>query len=109
MNNGRDELKIFDLSTKVASLKQNHDSSEVFYGNLQTLWRSIDRRIPNSMNYAEDITIYNDIVQKQRLFQFLAGINDTLNKERRDILNLDTLPFLHKALLLFAVRFHGVV
>lgn len=97
LNSGRDELQIFDLSTKAASLKQNHDSLEVFYGNLQTLWRAIDRRMPNPMKHAEDITIYNNIVQKQRLFQFLAGINDTLDKERRDILNLDPLPTLDKA------------
>ena len=41
--------------------------------------------------------IYNTIVQKQLLFQFLAGINDTLDKERRDILNQDPLPALDKA------------
>ena len=98
LNSGGDELQIFDLSTKVASLKQNHDSLEVFYGNLQTLWRVIDRRMPNPMKHAEDITIYNNIVQKQRLFQFLTGINDTLDKERRDILNLDPLPTLDKAI-----------
>ena len=30
--------------------------------------------------------------KKKRLFQFLAGINETFDKEKRDLLNLDPLP-----------------
>ena len=44
------------------------------------------------MIHAEDITIFNTFIQKQRLFQFLAGINDTFDKEKRDLLNQDPLP-----------------
>ena len=44
------------------------------------------------MIHAEDITIFNTFIQKQRLFQFLAGINETFDKEKRDLLNQDPLP-----------------
>ena len=46
---------------------------------------------------AEDITIFNTFIQTQRLFQFLAEVNDFLDKERRDLLNQDPLPTLDKA------------
>ncbi|XP_057546216.1 uncharacterized protein LOC130825160 [Amaranthus tricolor] len=92
LNSGRDELQIFDLSSQANNIKQDRDPIEVFYGKLTTIWKEIDRRQPNPMKHTEDITIFNTFIQKQRLFQFLAGINDTFDKEKRDLLNQDPLP-----------------
>ena len=41
--------------------------------------------------------IFYTFIQTQMLFQFLAGVNDSLDKERRDLLNQDPLPTLDKA------------
>ena len=49
------------------------------------------------MIHAEDITIFNTFIQKQRLFQFLAGINETFDKEKRDLLNQYPLPTVEMA------------
>ena len=57
----------------------------------------MDRQQPNPMIHAEDITIFNTFIQKQRLFQFLAGINETFDKEKRDLLNQDPLPTVEMA------------
>ncbi|XP_057529718.1 uncharacterized protein LOC130808253 [Amaranthus tricolor] len=89
---GRDELQIFDLSSQANNIKQNQDPLEIYYGKLTKIWKEIDRRQPNPMIHAEDITIFNTFIQKQWLFQFLAGINETFDKEKRDLLNLDLLP-----------------
>lgn len=93
----QDELQIFDLTNKVASLKQNSDSIEIFYGKLLTLWNKIDRRLPNPMKCASDTTISNAFIQHQCLYQFLAGLNDSLDRDRRDLLNQDPLPTVDKA------------
>ena len=82
-SSGRDELQIFDLSSQANSLRQNQDLLEVFYGKLTTIWKEMDRWQPNPMIHAEDITIFNTFIQKQRLFQFLAGIHDTFDKEKK--------------------------
>ena len=97
LSSGRDELQIFDLSSKASAVKQNHDTIEVYFGNLNNLWKEIDQRMPNPMKCADDITLFNGFIQKQRLYQFLAGINDTFDKEMRDLLNQDTLPTLDVA------------
>ena len=98
LGSGRDELQIFDLSSKAASsLKQNNDSIEIYFGKLNKLWKEIDRRMPNPMKYDEDITIFNTFIQTQRLYQFSAGINDTFDNERRDFLNQTQLPTLDMA------------
>ena len=53
--------------------------------------------MPNPMKCADDITTFNTFIQKQRLFQFLVGINDMFDKERRDLLNQEPLPSLQVA------------
>ena len=77
---GRDELQIFDLSSKATTLRQNNDTIEVYYGKLNILWKEIDRRMPNPMNCPQDITDVNKYIQRQRLYQFLTGINENLDK-----------------------------
>ena len=37
LNSRRDELQVFDLSTKAATLKQNSDSIEEYFGKLTTI------------------------------------------------------------------------
>ena len=78
---GRDELQIFDLSSKAATTKQDNDTIEIYYGKLNMLWKEIDRRMPNPMTCSKDITEFNRYIQRQH--QFLTGIHDSLDKERR--------------------------
>ena len=94
---GRDELQIFDLSSRAATLRQDNDNIKVYYGKLNTIWKEIDRRMPNPMTCPQDITKFNKYIQRQRLYQFLTGINDNLDKERRDILNSEPLPMVETA------------
>ena len=82
LSSGRDELQIYDLNTKATSMKQGIDTIEVYFSKLNTLWKEIDRRMPNPMKCAEDITLFNSFIQRQRLYQFLAGVNDSLDKEK---------------------------
>lgn len=80
----RDKLQIFDLSSKAVSIKQNQDTIEVYFDKLNTIWKEIDRRMPNPMKRTEDITIFNTYIQTQRLHQFLVGINYSYDKEHQD-------------------------
>lgn len=53
--------------------------------------------MPNPMKDPQDITIYNQIIQQNRLYQFLVGLHETLDKDRRDLLNQDPLPTVEMA------------
>ena len=97
LGSGRDELQILDFSSKASSLKQNNDSIEIYFGKLNTLWKEIDRKMPNPMKYDENITIFNTFIQTQCWYQFLADINDNFDKERQDLLNQTPLPTLDMA------------
>ena len=76
LSSGRDEFQIFETST----LKQNQDFIEVFYGKLITLWKETNRCMSYPTLHAEDITIFNMYIHRQRLYQFLAGIDDSFDK-----------------------------
>ncbi|XP_057535258.1 uncharacterized protein LOC130813442 [Amaranthus tricolor] len=97
LGSGRDELQIFDLSTRASAIKHNNDTIEVYFSKLNTIWKEIDRRQPNPMKSDEDITIFNKFIQTQRLYQFLAGLDESLDKERRDLINQVPLPTLDMA------------
>jgi hypothetical protein len=96
-NSGRDELQVSDLNCQANTIKQNQDSLEVYYGKLITIWKEMDRRQPNPMIHSEDMTIFNSFIQKQRLFQFLAGISESFDKEKRGLLNIKPLPTVEMA------------
>lgn len=96
-SSGSDELQIFDLTIKANSIKQNKDSIETFYGKLVAIWKETDRRMSNPMECPKDKTTYNGILQRTRLYQFLAGINDDFDKDRRDLLLQRPLPTVDQA------------
>ncbi|XP_057516442.1 uncharacterized protein LOC130797733 isoform X1 [Amaranthus tricolor] len=88
----KDGLQIFDLMVKANKIQQGRDPIEIYYSKLTGVWKEIDRRSPNPMNSPEDKTTYNQITQQNRLYQFLAGVDETLDKDRWDILNREPLP-----------------
>ena len=88
---------MYDLTVKANTMKQNGDSIEVFFGKMSAIWKEIDRWVPNPMKHPEDITIYNEITQRQKLYQFLSGITETFDQDRTDILNKIPLPSVEEA------------
>ena len=92
LNSGRDKLQNYDLSSTAATLRQGNNTIETYFGKLSMLWKEIDRRMPNLMTCSQEITTFNNFIQRQRLYRFLTGINENLDKERRNLLHMDPLP-----------------
>ncbi|KAL5833543.1 hypothetical protein ACOSQ3_017217 [Xanthoceras sorbifolium] len=55
-----------------------------FFDLRRCLWREIDFRRPNPMKCAVDIQTYNSILQKERVYIFLDGLDDQLDNIRSD-------------------------
>ena len=68
-SSGRDSLQVFNLMVKSNTLKQGKETIKVFYSKMVTVWKEIDRRMPNPMKCPEDITKFNEITQRNRLYQ----------------------------------------
>ncbi|KAJ8619667.1 hypothetical protein MRB53_028196 [Persea americana] len=94
---GSDTSQVYDLRHRVMQLKQAGGSLEKYYNDLQGLWREIDFRRPNPMECAVDIHKYNSILQEDRVYVFLDGLDDRLDKIRADMLQLRPFPTVEQA------------
>ncbi|XP_059659238.1 uncharacterized protein LOC132306059 [Cornus florida] len=94
---GADTSQVYDLKRKVTRLKQGGGSIETYYNNLQGLWREIDFRCPNPMQCEIDIQRYNSILQEDRVYTFLDGLDDHLDKIRGDVLQIQPFPTVEQA------------
>ncbi|KAJ8631884.1 hypothetical protein MRB53_025220 [Persea americana] len=94
---GTDTSQVYDLRRRVTRMKQAGGSIEKYYNDLQGLWREIDFRRPNPMECAGDIQKYNSILQEDRVYIFLDGLDDRLDKTRSDVLQLKPFPTVEQA------------
>ncbi|KAG8368504.1 hypothetical protein BUALT_Bualt15G0052500 [Buddleja alternifolia] len=78
-------------------MRQAGGSIEKYYNDLQGLWREIDFRRPNPMECASDIHKYNSIIQEERVYIFLDGLDDRLDKIRSDVLQMKPFPTVEQA------------
>ncbi|KAJ8632465.1 hypothetical protein MRB53_025801 [Persea americana] len=78
-------------------MRQAGGSIEKYYTDLQGLWREIDFCRPNQMKCAGDIQKYNSILQEDRVYVFLDGLDDWLDKVRNDVLQLQPFPTVEQA------------
>ena len=89
--------QVYDLRRRVTRMKQGGGSIEKYYNNLQGLWQEIDFRRPNPMECAIDIQKYNSILQEDRVYTFLDGLDDRLDKTWSDVLQLKPFPTVEQA------------
>ena len=73
---GSDTSQVYDLRRRVTRMQQGGESIEKYYNDLQGLWHKIDFRRPNPMECAADIQKYNSILQEERVYIFLDGLDD---------------------------------
>jgi hypothetical protein len=94
---GNDKSQVYDLKRRVTRIRQSGESIESYYNGLQGLWREIDFRCPNPMECASDIHKYNTLLQEDRVYVFLDGLDDRLDKIRSDVLQLQPFPTVEQA------------
>ncbi|KAI5342547.1 hypothetical protein L3X38_010422 [Prunus dulcis] len=94
---GTGTSQVYDLKRRVSRMRQAGGSIETYYNTLQSLWREIDFRRPNMMGYESDIKRYNDILQEDRVYIFLDGLDDHLDKARSDVLHMTPFPTIDQA------------
>ncbi|KAF2285258.1 hypothetical protein GH714_039134 [Hevea brasiliensis] len=94
---GSDSSQVYDLRRRVFRMLQGGGSIEKYYNDLQGLWREIDFRSPNPMECATDIQKYNSLLQEERVYIFLDGLDDRLDNIRSDVLRLKPFPTIEQA------------
>lgn len=94
---GTDVSQVYDLKRRLSRLKQAGGPIEKYYNDLQGLWREVDFRRPNPMTCPRDIERYNALVQEDRVYLFLDGLDDRLDNVRADVLQMHPFPTVEQA------------
>lgn len=89
---GADESQLYELRCKATRIKQGGHPVPVYFAELQTIWQELDKRCPISMACPVDIKARQDEIVKDRIYDFLAGLDDVFDKVRSDFLRLKPLP-----------------
>ncbi|KAF5458182.1 hypothetical protein F2P56_022236, partial [Juglans regia] len=88
--------RIYQLKKTLASLLQESDTVSVYYGKLKTLRDELLIYDPILFCKCGSMKILFDRYQRDCVFQFLMGLNDTYSPVRDQIMLLDPLPPLIK-------------
>ena len=70
---GTNTSQVYDLKRWVTKMRQVEGSIEKYYNDLQGLWKEIDFRRPNPMNYATDI---QNIIQSYKKTESISFLMD---------------------------------
>lgn len=93
----QDASKAYQLYCEVISVRQNGGSVISYFGKLQKLWQEFNAIEPCTMECTKDIERYSIMVNSQRLYVFLAGLDSHLDGVRGLVLATTPLPNLQVA------------
>lgn len=90
--------KIFELRSRLKVLKQGQHSVTQYFSEIQDIWQELDLFINETPSCAECAVKLRSIIEKERVFGFLAGLNRNLDGVRGRLVARDP-SFLLKMLL----------
>ena len=88
----QDASKAYQLYCEVISVLQNEGSVISYFGTLQKLWQEFDAIEPCTMKCTQDIERYTTMINSQRLYVFLAGLDSHVDGVRGCVLATTPLP-----------------
>ncbi|KAI4351191.1 hypothetical protein L6164_005570 [Bauhinia variegata] len=89
---GEDMSRLFEIQTKIWELKQGDREVTAYWLEISALWQELDLMATEEWNCAHDAALHKGKIKKERVFQFLAGLNKSLDDVRSGILSPVPLP-----------------
>nr|XP_028954377.1 uncharacterized protein LOC114823160 [Malus domestica] len=80
---GSDISQIYELKVKSFRLRQEGQPVGVYYADLKSVWQELDQRRPIKMECAADLKTLREEIQIDRVYAFLAGLDDIFDKKLR--------------------------
>ncbi|KAK8317667.1 hypothetical protein V6Z12_A13G124300 [Gossypium hirsutum] len=100
----RDAAQIYEIKTKISSTKQGSRSITEYSNLLQSLWQEMDHCQCIQMKCSEDAALLKRFVEKDRIYDFLAGLNVEFDAIRVQILGKEELPSLNETIAIVRVE-----
>ncbi|XP_052190500.1 uncharacterized protein LOC127800107 isoform X2 [Diospyros lotus] len=96
----KDAAQIYEIRARVAATKQGSKTITEYANMLQTLWQELDHYQCLKMKCSEDAALHKRFVEKERIYDFLAGLNIEFDTVRVQILGKEDLPSLNEVISL---------
>ncbi|KAL3351908.1 hypothetical protein AABB24_020142 [Solanum stoloniferum] len=92
-----DGSRTFSLHKEIATLQQGTDSVSVYFTKLKNLWDEFEALVPSPGCNCEKSRGFIDHVNRQKLYQFLMGLNESYGQARSQILLMSPIPGVNQA------------
>lgn len=89
--------QVFELKSKLRDQRQQNLTVTQFYNALNNLWQEIDLFYVPDWKCKDDASFYQKMLDRERLFDFLHGLNRELDEVRGRILGKSPLPSVREA------------
>lgn len=89
--------QVFEIKNKLKDIRQESMSITEYYNTLQTLWQELDLHYEADWGDLEGNIKFKEHLEKERLYEFLAGLNRELDEVRGRVLGRRPLPSLSEA------------
>jgi hypothetical protein len=93
-----DAAQIYEIKTKISNAKQENRSVTEYSNFLKGLWQEMDHYHCIKMKCSEDAALLKRFVEKDRIYDFLAGLNVEFDAVRVQILGKEELPSLNETI-----------
>ncbi|GMP92340.1 hypothetical protein CsSME_00042602 [Camellia sinensis var. sinensis] len=91
------DAQAYELRKKLRSLDQKDRSLAVYYAELSSLWQELDYYQSFQAVCSQDATLFQQTVEKERVYDFLAGLNLEYDQIRVQVLGRSPFPTLREA------------
>lgn len=92
-----DGSRTFSLHKEIVTLQQGTNSVSVYYTKLKTLWDEFEAMVPSPGCNCEVSRGFVAHLNRQKLYQFLMGLNESFNQARSQILLMNPIPTVNQA------------
>jgi hypothetical protein len=92
----KDATLIYEIKTKLSMTKQGNMMVIEYYNTIKSFWLELDYYQDFKMQCSDDAMILKNYVERERIFEFLAGLNIEFDQMRVQILEKESLPSLNE-------------
>ena len=89
--------QIYDLKRSIENQNQDEMTTLQYFTTLTSLWQTLDHFQDFTPACAADAESYQKLIERDRIFKFLAGLNREYDQIRCSVLGMDPLPSLREA------------
>lgn len=72
----QNEVRVYTLGPKASRLHQNGRQVSTYFGELSEIFQELDHYSKVAMHCDKDVKVYQDSLERQRIYLFLGGLDD---------------------------------